>query len=173
MINYIFSRSKKDYQQWSPLFLRLIIGFGFIAHGWAKLSKGSPAGFENLLNQLGVPFPHLTAWITSLIEVSGGLAILIGFSVSITAIPLICIMLVAMFTIHINYGFSSIKTIGLTPQGPLFGPPGYEINLLYIAGLLSLMLNGAGIFSVDGRIKSANELSTYTAEKVKQLNTML
>ena len=58
-------------------------------------------------------------------------------------------MLVALFTININYGFSSVKTIGLTPQGPLFGPPGYEINLLYIAGLISLILTGAGIFSVD------------------------
>jgi putative oxidoreductase len=58
-------------------------------------------------------------------------------------------MLVAMFTVSINYGFSSVKTIGLTPQGPLFGPPGYEINLLYIAGLISLIITGAGFWSID------------------------
>src|SRR5690606_13605443 len=149
MINHIFSISKKNYEQWSPLFLRLIIGFGFMAHGWAKLSKGSPAGFEKLLTQLGVPFPHLSSWVASLVEILGGLAIFVGFSVSVTAIPLICTMLVAMFSIHINYGFSSVKTIGLTPQGPLFGPPGYEINLLYIAGLISLILTGAGLGSID------------------------
>lgn len=149
MFNHIFSISKKNYGQCAPLFLRLVIGFGFMAHGWAKLSKGSPAGFEKLLSQLGVPFPHFTSWVASLVEVLGGLAIFVGFSVSVTAIPLICTMLVAMFTIQINYGFSSVKTIGLTPQGPLFGPPGYEINLLYIAGLISLILTGAGIFSVD------------------------
>jgi putative oxidoreductase len=152
MTNQIFLKSKKDYKQWSPLFLRLIIGFGFMAHGWAKLSKGTPEGFEKLLTQLGVPFPHLTAWISSLIEVLGGLAIFTGFSVSIAALPLICVMLVAMFTIHIHYGFSSVKTIGLTPQGPLFGPPGYEISLLYIAGLISLMLTGAGVLSIDALI---------------------
>lgn len=152
MIDHIFSISKKNYQLYSPLFLRLIIGFGFMAHGWAKLSKGTPAGFEKLLTQLGVPFPHLTSWVTPLIEVLGGLAIFLGFSVSIIAIPLICTMLVAMFTININYGFSSIKTIGLTPQGPVFGPPGYEINLLYIAGLISLILTGAGVFSIDSLI---------------------
>jgi len=55
----------------------------------------------------------------------------------------------AMFTIHIHYGFSSNKTIGLTPQGPLFGPPGYQINLLYIVGLISLILTGAGVFLID------------------------
>jgi len=58
-------------------------------------------------------------------------------------------MLVAMFTIHINYGFSSVNTIGLTEMGPKFGPPGYEINILYIAGLVSLILTGGGQYSVD------------------------
>lgn len=147
MIN-VFSISKKNYRQWGPLFLRLAIGIGFIVHGWAKLSRG-PAGFGKLLAQTGVPFPHMMAWIASLVEVFGGLAMLLGLFVSIAAIPLIITMLVAMFTIQINYGFSSVKTIGLTPQGPLFGPPGYEINLLYIAGLVSLIITGAGVFSID------------------------
>ena len=151
MSNETFSIAKKNYPQWGPLILRLVIGYGFIVHGWAKLSKG-PAGFEKLLTQTGVPFPHFTSWMAPLVEIFGGLAIMLGFFVSITAIPLIFTMLVAMFTIQINYGFSSVKTIGLTPQGPLFGPPGYEINLLYIAGLISLILSGAGVFSVDSLI---------------------
>jgi putative oxidoreductase len=37
----------------------------------------------------------------------------------------------------------------LTAEGPQFGPPGYEINLLYIAGLLALILGGAGPLSID------------------------
>lgn len=151
MLYQTFSIAKKNYQQWSPLFLRLIIGFGFMAHGWAKLSRG-PAGFEKLLMQVGVPFPHIISWVSPLIELIGGLTIFLGAFVSIAAVPLIFTMLVAMFTIQINYGFSSVKTIGLTPQGPLFGPPGYEINLLYIAGLLSLILTGAGVFSVDAMV---------------------
>lgn len=122
-----------------------------MAHGWAKLSRG-PAGFEKLLMQVGVPFPHIISWVSPLIELIGGLTIFLGAFVSIAAVPLIFTMLVAMFTIQINYGFSSVKTIGLTPQGPLFGPPGYEINLLYIAGLLSLILTGAGVFSVDAMV---------------------
>ena len=153
MFNESFSIAKKDYRQLAPLFLRLIIGYGFMAHGWAKLSKG-PAGFEKLLVQIGVPFPHITSWVSPLIELLGGLAIFLGVFVSITAIPLIFTMLVAMFAIQINYGFSSVKTIGLTPKGPLFGPPGYEINLLYIAGLISLIITGAGIYSIDSLIWS-------------------
>lgn len=127
-----------------PLLLRLIIGFGFMAHGWAKLSRG-PAEFEKLLAQAGGPFAHISSWIVPLTELLGGLAMFLGLFVSITAIPLIVVMLAAMLTVQINYGFSSIKTIGLT----LFGPPGYEINPLYIAGLISLILTGGGVFSLD------------------------
>lgn len=148
MLNNTFSIAAKNYRQQAPLFLRLVMGFGFMAHGWAKLSKG-PAGFEKLLSLTGVPFPHLMAWLSILTELLGGLAIFLGIFVSITAIPLIVTMLVAMFTIQIHYGFSSVKTIGLTLQGPVFGPPGYEINLVYIAGLVSLVITGAGILSVD------------------------
>ncbi|UOE50703.1 DoxX family protein [Mucilaginibacter sp. SMC90] len=148
MINNLFSIAGKNYQQPAPLFLRAAIGFGFMAHGWAKLSKG-PEAFGNLLAQIHVPFPHVMAWISTFTELLGGLAIFIGLMVSITAIPLIGMMLVAMFGIQIHYGFSSVKTIGLTPGGPVFGPPGYEINLLYIAGLIALLISGAGIFSAD------------------------
>ncbi|TSJ43662.1 DoxX family protein [Mucilaginibacter corticis] len=142
---------KTNNQQLAPLFLRLIIGYGFIAHGFVKLSRG-PAGFEKLLTQTGVPLPHLTSWVVPFIELIGGLMIVAGAFTFFVAIPLIGTMLVAMLTIQLKFGFSSVNTIGLTPNGPKFGPPGYEINLLYIAGLISLMLSGAGKFSVDNRL---------------------
>jgi putative oxidoreductase len=138
----------KDYRQIAPLFLRLAIGFGFMAHGWAKLDRG-PEAFAKLLTLLHVPAAQVMAWISTLTELLGGFALIIGAFVSLAAIPLIGTMLVAMFTIHIHYGYSAVKTIGLTAQGPLFGPPGYEINLLYIAGLVSLIITGAGRYSVD------------------------
>jgi putative oxidoreductase len=136
------------WRQWAPLPLRLVIGYGFVVHGWAKLSRG-PAGFANLLEQIGAPLPEATAWASTLIEILGGLAILAGAFVAVVSIPLIVMMLVAMFTVHLRYGFSAINTIGLTADGPQFGPPGYEVNLLYIAGLLALALAGAGPLSID------------------------
>jgi putative oxidoreductase len=129
--------------------LRLIVGFGFLAHGMAKWGRG-PEKFGKLLASIGVPEPAMTAWFVTLIEVFGGLAILIGAFVLIASIPLIVSMAVAMCTIHVHYGFSSVNTIGLTPAGPVFGPPGYEINLLYICALLALALVGPGAVSVDG-----------------------
>lgn len=135
-------------RQWALLPLRLIIGFGFTAHGWAKWSRG-PANFGKLLQQIGAPFATATAWMVTLLEVVGGLAILAGVVVAMVSIPLIVSMLVAMFTVHVRYGFSAINTIGLTPSGPVFGPPGYEINLLYIAALLALILAGPSMLSID------------------------
>jgi putative oxidoreductase len=136
-------------RHWALLPLRLIIGLGFMAHGWAKLSRG-PAGFAKLLDQIGAPLPETTAWVSALVELLGGAAVFTGAFVAVVSVPLIVMMLVAMFTVHLRYGFSSVNTIGLTPDGPQFGPPGYEVNLLYIAGLLALILGGAGPFSIDG-----------------------
>ena len=141
-------RNRAFWGQWVPLPLRLIIGFGFMAHGWAKLSRG-PSGFAKLLAQIGAPLPEATAWLSTFMEILGGLAIFVGAFVEVVSVPLIVMMLVAMFTVHLKYGFSSVNTTGLTQDGPKFGPPGYEVNLLYIAGLLALILGGAGALSID------------------------
>jgi putative oxidoreductase len=133
---------------WAVLPLRLVVGYGFLAHGVAKLTRG-PEAFGRLLHLIGVPLPATTAWIVTLVEVFGGLAILVGLGVAIAAAPLIASMLVAMLTLHLRYGFSSVNTVGLTPTGPVFGPPGYEINLLYMAALLMLAVAGPGVFSLE------------------------
>ncbi|HEX5199100.1 MAG TPA: DoxX family protein [Actinoplanes sp.] len=134
--------------RWGLVPLRLVVGFGFLAHGWAKWSRG-PAGFAKLLAQIGVPLPQVTAWVVTLTEVLGGIALLLGALVAIVSLPLILSMLVAMFTVQLRFGFSSVNTIGLTPEGPVFGPPGYEINLLYIGALVALAAAGASPWSVD------------------------
>src|SRR6478672_11597183 len=149
---------------WAPLPLRLIIGFGFMAHGWAKLSRG-PSGFAKRLDQIGAPLPEATAWASTFVELFGGLAIFVGAFVEVVSIPLIVMMLVAMFTVHLRYGFSSVNTIGLTADGPRFGPPGYEVNLLYIAGLISLILGGAGPLSIDRLLARRKKLSERPKER--------
>ena len=138
----------EQWHRWVPIPIRMILGVGFMAHGWAKWSRG-PAVFAQLLKQAHLPLPLANAWLVTLLEIFGGLALLIGAFVAIASVPLILSMLGAMFTVNINNGFSAVKTIGLTPEGPQLGPPGYEINLLYIACLLVLILGGAGRFSID------------------------
>lgn len=133
---------------WALVPLRLIIGFGFAAHGYAKLSRG-PENFAVILSALGVPQPEVMAWATSLLEFGGGIAVMAGAFVVPLSLPLMIVMLTAMFTVHAQYGFSSVRLRAVTASGAEFGPIGYELNLLYIAGLLVLALSGAGRLSVD------------------------
>lgn len=134
---------------WAPLPMRLVVGYGFLAHGFAKLGRG-PEHFAGILQALGMPLPKLLSWATILVEIGGGLAIALGAFVTTVSIPMIAILLVAIFTVHLPNGFSSIKLQAVTHAGAQFGQPGYECDLLYLAGLLVLMLGGAGPLAVDG-----------------------
>jgi putative oxidoreductase len=134
--------------RWSPLALRLIVGLGFMEHGIAKLGRG-PGHFVEILQGIGVPMPHLMAWATILIELLGGLAILTGSFVTLASIPMATVLLVAVFTVHLPNGFSSIKLLAVTPAGAQFGQPGYETDLLYLACLIALVLGGPGPWAVD------------------------
>ena len=148
--------NKGLWNQWALFLLRVVIGFGFMAHGWAKWSRG-PEKFGALLHLIGIPLPEITAWLVTIVELFGGIAILAGLIIPIVSVPLSVSMLVAMFAVHLKYGFSSINTIGLSKTGPLFGPPGYEINLLYIAGLLVLALSSPAPLSLDQWLKPRRE----------------
>ena len=128
--------------------IRLIAGYGFLAHGLAKWSKG-PAAFASVLHAIGVPAPHLMAWLTIAIEIVGGIAILLGAFVALVSIPAIVLLVVAIFSVHLPYGFSSIKLMGIVNGRAQFGPPGYECDLLYIACLLALALGAPTPWSVD------------------------
>jgi putative oxidoreductase len=138
--------------RWAPIPLRLIVGYGFMQHGFAKLSKG-PEGFAAILHAIGVPAPDLMAWLTILTEVFGGLAVLLGAFVPLASLPMAAVLLVAIFTVHLPNGFSSIKLMSVISGHAQFGPPGYETNLLYLACLAALVLGGSGPMSIDGYLK--------------------
>lgn len=137
--------------RWPLVPLRLIVGFGFVEHGWAKLAKG-PDTFANILQAMGVPGAHFMAWSTILVEILGGLAVLLGVFVTLASLPMAAVLLVAMFTVHLPFGFSSIKLEAVTAAGPHFGPPGYEVDLLYLASLAALVLGGPGPLTIGGLI---------------------
>jgi putative oxidoreductase len=142
-------------RRWSALPLRLIVGYGFLAHGYAKVVNG-PDQFTASLHALGVPAPHAMAWATIGFELVGGLAILVGAWIPVISVPLAAILLVAAIAVHWQYGFSSIKLRAVTALGPVFGPPGYETDLLYLAALATLVLGGGGPLRIDELIARPN-----------------
>ena len=119
--------------RWAPTPRRLILGHGLMEHGFAKLGRGADA-FAAILRTIGVPFPHLMSWATVVVEAFGGLAILLGAFVALASVPMEVVLLVPIFTVHLPQGFSSIKLMVVTATGIRFGQPGYECNLLYLAG---------------------------------------
>jgi putative oxidoreductase len=138
--------------RWAPIPLRLMVGCGFMQHGFAKLAKG-PEAFAVILHAIGVPAPHLMAWLTILTEVFGGLAVLLGAFVPLVSLPMAALLLVAIFTVHLPYGFSSIKLLSVTAGRAQFGQPGYECDLLYLACLATLVLAGSGPLAIDGYLR--------------------
>src|SRR5215831_3919373 len=112
--------------------IRLIVGYGFLAHGLAKWHRG-PDAFGAILGAIGVPSPQLMAWLTIGTELLSGIAILIGAFLSLVSIPAIIVLAVAVITVHLPYGL----------------PPGYECDLLYISCILALVLIGPTPWSVD------------------------
>jgi putative oxidoreductase len=139
---------------WAPIPLRVIVGYGFMEHGFARLSKGTDT-FAAVLQGMGVPASHLMARLTTLIELLGDFAVILGAFVSIVTVPMAAVLLVAMFKVRLPYGFSSMKLLAVTAADAKFGPVGYEVNLLYIASLAALVMRGSGPFAVDRLIGDA------------------
>lgn len=156
---------------WFAIPLRLIVGFGFMQHGYAKLARGA-GDFIGVLHAMGMPLPHIAGWATIVVELVGGLLIFVGALVPLASLPMIAVLLVAILTVHLPNGFSSIKLQSFDAAGAHFGQPGYETDLLYMAGLLALCMGGAGPWSVDGFLQRRRDRRAQKAAmQARRLNT--
>lgn len=122
----------------APLFVRLIAGVIMAAHGLQKLQAG-PAGFGQALTQMGVPAPTLMAYVVTLVELLGGILLIVGFLSRLSALLLTIDLVVAILLVKINIGL-------LSPQS---GGVGAELDLALIAGFLVILFAGPGALSID------------------------
>ena len=122
------------------LVLRLVLGVIFIGHGAQKLfgSFGGPriSGFAKMLEQLGVKPAMPMALLAGLAEFGGGILVMLGLLTPVAALALIGVMIVAVLTVHLKNGF--FNTNG-----------GYEFNLALAGMALTLLIAGAGAYSLD------------------------
>lgn len=124
--------------------LRVTLGVIFLTHGLPKI-MGGVSGFEGMLGEMGVPLAGIMAWVVTLLEVGGGLALIAGFLVTAFSLLLSFHMLMGIFLVHLSAGWYVI--------GP--GTGGAEFNVLLIAGLLTLVLAGPGAAALDARQEEA------------------
>jgi putative oxidoreductase len=132
----------------APVLLRVVVGYGFMWHGYAKLGRG-PELFAATLHTLGVPLPLLFAWLTTAVELVGGIAILAGAFVAWVSAPLAIVLVTALLTVHLPYGFPSVRLAEVSGSGIKFGPVGYELVLMYLGALGAIAFGGPGPFSID------------------------
>lgn len=151
---------EKTFSSYWAMPLRLLFGIAFVIHGAPKLFSGAErAGFVGMLSQLHVPAAGLAAWLIGILEFFGGLGLIVGLFTAEISILLGIEMLFALFLVHLPHGFSFVQVLGMTPEGPRFGLPGIEVNLMYIGGLLSLFIGGPGPVSIDERLLSPTNRS--------------
>lgn len=123
-----------------PLCIRLGVGAVFTVHGWQKLTEIKPANFAKFLDSLGVPAPETVAWIQTFVELGGGLLLIAGLFTRLVTIPLIGILIGAIWLVKVDVGF----VVG--------DATGAELETGLIAGLLGLLFIGPGRLSIDGAL---------------------
>lgn len=127
------------------MFLRIVLGTVFVAHGAPKLF-GGVGGTADFLGGLGVPLSSLFAWVVTLLEFFGGLALIVGFLVAPVALLLAFHMLMGIILVHSANGFYVV--------GP--GQGGIEFSLVLIAGLAVMVLAGPGMAALDNRSRGGS-----------------
>ena len=121
---------------YGPLPLRAGIFLVLIVHAGGRLTGMGPAagtvsGFAAFLGSEGVPLPTIAAWTVTLVEILGGLAVLLGVWTRVAALLVAIDMTVATLLVHAENGF-------------LAGRGGMELTLLMTLAALSLVASGAG-----------------------------
>ena len=115
---------------------RVLLSLIFILAGYAKLT--GIAGTAGWFGSIGLPFPTVVAVLVGLLELLGGLAILVGFQTRIAAVALALFTIAATLIAHLD--FSDQVQV-------LF----FQKNLAIAGGLAFLASFGAGALSIDGR----------------------
>lgn len=129
-----FTRLSEYAKSSSLLLARFAIAYGFYEPAMMKWN-----GIDNVATwfaSMNIPFPTLNAYMAAGTEAAGVILLALGLLTRLISIPLIVIMLVAIFTVHLPNGFSA-------------GDNGFEIPFYYMLFLFIFLTNGAGKFSLD------------------------
>ena len=115
---------------------RVALGVVFVAHGWDKLTGTGLDGTAAFFDQVGVPAAQTAAFAAAVVELVGGLAMIVGALLPVAGVLLAADMLGAIWFVHAEQGFWA--TDG-----------GYEFVMVMAAASLAFGFSGGGELSVD------------------------
>jgi putative oxidoreductase len=128
-------KSSKDF---GLTLLRAMVGIVFVAHGYQKFFVWGIGGVTGAFAQMGIPAPHVSAYLAASAEFFGGLFLLLGLLTRLAAIPVAITMIVAILQVHLKGGF--------------FAPQGVEYPLTLLVANIALIVAGGGALALDNVI---------------------
>ena len=155
-------------QPYGPAVLRLAVGSIFVAHGAQKLfgvwGGGGLAGTAAFFAQLGLTPAFPLAIFVGLVELAGGVMLMLGAYTFAAALALAIDMIVAVWKVHLVNGF--FLNWNMVPGHG----HGYEFNLALTGALVALMLTGPGALSLDARRARSAEARAYGRARLRAGN---
>lgn len=117
------------------LILRVVLGITFFIHGLVKFQ----GGIENTVGWFAsIGLPGALAYVVAIIELVGGIALIIGLGSRIVSALLALLMAGATLKVKLAGGFLG------TGQGA-----GYELDLALLAMAVFIAINGSKMFALD------------------------
>jgi putative oxidoreductase len=123
------------------LVARVLVGVVLVAHGWQKFAEYGIAGTAGSFAEMGVPLPAVSAVFAAVVELAGGVALLLGAGTVVAAVLVVLDMLGAFVLVHAGNG------VFVTDNG-------FELVWAIAAVALVLAAVGAGRFSLDHALQS-------------------
>ncbi|MGG3561606.1 DoxX family protein [Neobacillus rhizosphaerae] len=119
----------------STFILRVVLGISFFIHGLTKFQ----GGIENIVGWFdSIGLPGGLAYVVAVIELVGGLALVIGLGSRVVSILLSLVMIGAMIKVKLAVGFLG--------NGQMAG---YELDLAFLAMAVVIAVNDSKLFALD------------------------
>ncbi len=126
------------------LLIRILVGWVFLSEGIQKFLFPETLGVGRFL-KIGIPWPHVLAPFVGTVEIVCGTLILVGLATRLAAMPLLAVILVALY---------STKIVAFTKLGFWGTLHEARTDVSMLLGLLFLLFVGGGSLSLDAALRS-------------------
>jgi len=124
--------------------LRVTLGLLFLIHGIVKFQ----GGIENIVGWFdSMGLPGFMAYGVALVEIIGGIALIIGLATRFVSALFALLMIGATLKVKL--------AVGLLGNGQMAG---YELDLAFLAIAVYLIMNGSNLFSINQLLTQKNQL---------------
>lgn len=132
------------------LIARLVVGVTFLAHAYQKFALWGIDSTAASFGKMGIPLPTAAAWFTALVEIVGGVGLILGVLLPVVGVLLAAVMVGALVSAHSGAGF-------YVSQG------GFEYVLVLSATSLALGFSGSR-YSLDALFRRGRTSEAVPAE---------